>query len=37
MPNDYQEKMRQARFLEYRGFSHDQIQHVLREDDLVCG
>ena len=37
IPNNYQSKMRQARFLEYRGFGHDQIQHVLREDDLVCG
>ena len=37
IPDDYKEKMRQARFLEYRGFSHDQIQRALREDDLVCG
>jgi len=36
IPEDYSEKMRQARFLEYRGFSHEQIQRVLREDDLVC-
>lgn len=35
VPDEFKEKMRQARFLEYRGFSHDHIQQVLREDDLV--
>ena len=30
--DDFQEKMRQARFLEYRGFSHEQIQRVLKDD-----
>lgn len=28
-PGDYKEKMRQARFLEYRGFTHSQIFSVL--------
>ena len=34
IPEDFKEKMRQARFLEYRGFTHEQIHQVLREDEL---
>jgi len=30
-PEDYTEKMKQAKFLEYRGFTHDQIFSVLKE------
>jgi len=30
-PEDYQAKMKQATFLEYRGFTHDQIFSVLKE------
>jgi len=36
IPQEFSEKMRQARFLEYRGFSHEQIQQALREDELAC-
>jgi regulatory protein len=32
LPDDYKEKMQQARFLEYRGFSHELIRQLLRED-----
>ncbi len=35
IPDDYKEKMRQSRYLEYRGFSHDQIQQAFRQDDMV--
>lgn len=35
LPEDFKEKVRQSRFLEYRGFSHEQIRAVLRDDDLV--
>ena len=33
LPAAYKEKARQARFLEYRGFSHDQIRQALGVDD----
>ncbi len=33
LPEDYKEKMKQAKFLEYRGFTHDQIFSVLNELD----
>jgi regulatory protein len=32
-PKSYQERARQARFLQYRGFTFDQIQSVLNETD----
>ena len=32
MPEDYKEKMRQARFLEQRGFPHELIRQVLRDE-----
>jgi regulatory protein len=32
-PSDFREKARQARFLEYRGFSQDQIRRALGSDD----
>lgn len=32
-PRSYQERARQARFLQYRGFTFDQIQSVLNEVD----
>lgn len=32
-PRSYQERARQARFLQYRGFTFDQIQSVLNEID----
>lgn len=35
IPVDYKEKMRQFRFLEYRGFSQDQIKQAFRQDDIV--
>lgn len=33
--DDFQEQMRQARFLEYRGFSHEQIRRVLKDDEVI--
>jgi regulatory protein len=33
LPVDYKEKARQARFLQYRGFSAEQTRHVLRDDE----
>ena len=35
LPEDFKERVRQSRFLEYRGFSHEQIRTVMRDDDLV--
>jgi regulatory protein len=32
-PASFEDKARQARFLEYRGFSHDQIRRALEFDD----
>ncbi len=32
-PKSYQERARQARFLQYRGFTFDQVQSVLNEAD----
>jgi len=34
LPEDFKERVRQSRFLEYRGFSHEQIRAVMRDDDL---
>lgn len=33
MPTDFREKARQMRFLEYRGFSRDQIRYALKFED----
>jgi len=33
LPRDYPERARQARFLQYRGYTHDQIKRVLSADD----
>jgi len=33
LPNAFKDKARQARFLEYRGFSQDQIRRALGSDD----
>jgi len=33
VPDDFAEKARQMRFLEYRGFSRDQIRYALRFED----
>jgi len=33
LPVDYKEKARQARFLQYRGFSAEHTRQVLRDDD----
>lgn len=33
LPKDFKERARQARFLQYRGFSSDQIQSALGGDD----
>ncbi len=33
LPVDYQEKARQARFLQYRGFSAEHTRRVMREDE----
>jgi len=33
MPNDFQERARQARFLQYRGFTSEQIRLVLKSED----
>lgn len=35
LPDDFKERVRQSRFLEYRGFSHEQIRAVMRDDDLA--
>ena len=32
-PADFKEKARQMRFLQYRGFDMDQIQHAMRDGD----
>ncbi len=34
---DYTERARQARFLQYRGFSTEQIMQVLDADDVLAG
>jgi regulatory protein len=33
LPRSYAERARQAKFLQYRGFTFDQIQHVLASRD----
>jgi regulatory protein len=33
LPKDFAERARQMRFLQYRGFTHDQIQHAFGRDD----
>lgn len=33
LPTDYREKARQMRFLQYRGFTPEQIRRVLRDED----
>ena len=33
VPTEWKERARQARFLEYRGFSGEQIRHALGDDD----
>ena len=33
IPSDFKEKARQMRFLQYRGFDHDQIRAAMREQD----
>ncbi|MFV1998077.1 MAG: regulatory protein RecX [Acidiferrobacterales bacterium] len=35
LPGDYKERARQARFLQSRGFTAEQIHTVLKDDDLV--
>ncbi len=35
LPEDFREKARQMRFLQQRGFTVEQIQRVLRDDELV--
>lgn len=35
LPDEFKERMRQARFLEYRGFTHDQINQVLSEPEYI--
>ena len=35
LPNDYEERARQARFLQSRGFTAEQIHLVLKDDSLV--
>ena len=32
MPRDYKEKARQSRFLQYRGFTHEQIRYSIQND-----
>ena len=34
LPSDIKEKARQARFLQQRGFTHEQTRSVLRDDDF---
>ena len=33
LPNDYKEKMKQSRFLQYRGFTSEQINRLFRPTD----
>ncbi|MGD8784214.1 MAG: regulatory protein RecX [Thioalkalispiraceae bacterium] len=33
LPDDFQQQMKQAKFLEYRGFTHEQISAVLKTGD----
>jgi regulatory protein len=33
IPTDFKEKARQMRFLQYRGFDHDQIRAAMRHDE----
>lgn len=33
LPDNYKEQARQARFLQYRGFSPDQIRHLFKTDE----
>jgi regulatory protein len=35
LPDDYPERARQARFLQSRGFTAEQIRRALKDDDLV--
>ena len=35
IPEDYPARMKQAKFLEYRGFTHQQIFAILREDEMA--
>ena len=35
IPEEFNDKVKQSRFLEYRGFSHEHIRAVMRDDDLV--
>lgn len=34
LPRGYEERAKQARFLQYRGFTYDQIQGILSSNDL---
>ncbi len=36
IPRDYEEKVRQMRFLEYRGFSHEQIRIIIELADEIA-
>lgn len=33
LPRDFNEKMKQARFLQYRGFTREQIERIFSKDD----
>lgn len=35
LPEEFKDRVRQSQFLEYRGFSHEHIRVVMRDDDLV--
>lgn len=35
IPEDYPARMKQAKFLDYRGFTHQQIFAILREDEMA--
>ncbi len=35
IPDELKERLRQVRFLEYRGFTHEQINRVLCETDFI--
>ncbi|MFO7604025.1 MAG: regulatory protein RecX [Gammaproteobacteria bacterium] len=36
LPEEFKEQVRQSRFLEYRGFSHEQIRAVLRDEEWAA-
>ena len=36
LPEEYNNKVKQMRFLQQRGFTTEQVRHSLRDDDIYC-